>query len=71
MSGDYHIIVLSIDRISYLESSGASRLVKPTSATLFEESSVFDKSRLPHPAPDDQTRYQVPLEKRGQVFGRN
>ena len=51
MSGDYHIIVLSIDRISYLESSEVSRLVKPTSATLLEESSVFNKSRLPHPQP--------------------
>ena len=70
MTGGYHIIVLSIDRISYLESSGASRLVKPTSATLLDELSVFDKSRLPHPAPD-QTIYHVPLEENGQVIGEN
>ena len=70
MSGDYHIIVLSIDRISYLESSEVSRLVKPTSATLLEESSVFNKSRLPHPAPA-HTRHHVPHEKKGQVLGRN
>ena len=49
MSGDYHIIVLSIDRISYLESSEVSRLVKPTSATLLEESSVFKISKLDSP----------------------
>ena len=60
MSGWYHIIVVWIERISYLESSEFSRLVKPTSATLLD---VFDKSRLPHPAPD-QTRYHVPHEKK-------